>query len=109
MRHRAVGAYDQIGAGQHRRRVQEGTVGVQSVQFLHGERQPAELFRRGARILAAWPLRPQLELRTSWKWAGRSYRLTRGRYRWFAWAGFGRRSAARYKLLGSAKFIVAQS
>jgi large repetitive protein len=68
-----------------------------------------QLFRRGTRILAAWPLRPQLELRTSWKWAGRSYRLTRGRYRWFGWAGFGRRSAARYKLLGSAEFIVARS
>lgn len=40
-------------------------------------------------------------------WAGRSYRLTQGRYRWFAWAGFGRRSAARYKLLGYAQFTVA--
>jgi hypothetical protein len=65
-----------------------------------------QLFRQGARIYATWPLRPQLALRTSWKWAGRSYRLTPGRYRWFAWAGFGRRSAARYKLLGSANFIV---
>jgi len=65
-----------------------------------------QLFRRGARIYAAWPLEPQLDLHTSWKWAGRSYRLTRGRYRWFAWAGFGRRSAAHYKLLGSARFIV---
>jgi hypothetical protein len=66
-----------------------------------------QLFRRGARILAAWPLRPELGLRASWKWAGRSYRLTRGRYRWFAWAGFGPRSAAHYKRLGSAQFIVA--
>ena len=51
----------------------------------------------------------QLGLHASWKWAGRSYRLTRGRHRWFAWAGFGRRSAARYKLLGSAEFVVARS
>jgi hypothetical protein len=65
-----------------------------------------QLFRQGKRILAAWPLAPKLSLRTSWKWAGHSYRLTRGRYRWFAWAGFGRRSAARYKLLGSAYFDV---
>jgi len=65
-----------------------------------------QLFRQGARIYAAWPLVPQLALRTSWKWGGRSYKLTPGRYRWFAWAGFGRRSAARYKLLGSAYFIV---
>jgi large repetitive protein len=67
-----------------------------------------QLFRQGKRILAAWPLKPQLALHTSWSWSGRSYRLTRGRYRWFAWAGFGPRSAARYKLLGSARFIVAQ-
>jgi len=68
-----------------------------------------QLFRQRARIYAAWPLRPQLALSTSWKWAGRKYSLTAGRYRWFAWAGFGRRSAARYKLLGSAEFIVARS
>jgi hypothetical protein len=67
-----------------------------------------QLFRQRRRILAAWPLTPQLRLRTSWKWAGQSYRLTNGRYRWFAWARFGRRSAARYKLLGSAYFDVAR-
>jgi large repetitive protein len=66
-----------------------------------------QLFRRGVRIYAAWPLRPQLALHSRWNWAGRSYSLTLGRYRWFAWAGFGRRSAARYKLLGSAEFVVA--
>jgi hypothetical protein len=68
-----------------------------------------QLFRRGARIFAAWPLHPELGLHPSWKWAGRTYRLTRGRYRWFAWAGFGRRSAAHYKLLGSAQFVVGRS
>jgi hypothetical protein len=68
-----------------------------------------QLFRHRKRVLAAWPLRPQLGLRVTWKWAGRSYRLTRGRYQWFAWAGFGRRSAAHYKLLGSAEFIVVLS
>jgi hypothetical protein len=67
-----------------------------------------QLFRQGKRILAAWPLGPELSLRTSWRWAGHSYRLTRGRYRWFAWAGFGRRSAARYKFLGSAYFVVSR-
>ena len=67
-----------------------------------------QLFRHGKRILAAWPLRPQLSLRTSWKWAGHSYRLSPGRYRWFGWAGFGKRAAARYKLLGSAYFVVSR-
>jgi hypothetical protein len=67
-----------------------------------------QLFREGKRILAAWPMRPQLSLRATWKWAGHNYRLTRGRYRWFAWAGFGRRSAAQYKFLGAAYFDVAR-
>jgi hypothetical protein len=65
-----------------------------------------QLFRRGKRILAAWPRTSQLALRPTWVWAGKRYKLTPGRYRWFAWAGFGARSAARYKLLGKDDFIV---
>jgi hypothetical protein len=42
----------------------------------------------------------------TWTWTGHRYRLTRGHYRWYAWAGFGPRSSARYELLGSARFIV---
>jgi large repetitive protein len=76
--------------------------GVTGASYYH-----VQLFREGRRILAAWPLEPQLALRQRWKWAGRGYRLTRGQYRWFVWAGFGRRSAARYKPIGSARFIVA--
>jgi hypothetical protein len=65
-----------------------------------------QLFRRGKRILAAWPLASELALRSTWVWGGKRYRLTPGRYRWFAWAGLGARSAARYKLLGKDDFIV---
>jgi hypothetical protein len=68
-----------------------------------------QLFRRGKRILAAWPLGPQLGLRPAWKWAGRAQRLTPGRYRWYAWAGFGRRSAANYRPLGKADFVITRS
>jgi len=64
------------------------------------------LFRNGKRILAAWPLTTQLGLRQSWRWAGRRYRLAAAHYTWFAWAGFGTRKAARYKLLGHSTFIV---
>jgi hypothetical protein len=67
-----------------------------------------QVFRRSTRILAAWPQKPELKLKPKWKWRGHTYRLTSGRYGWYAWAGFGRRSAARYKLLGSADFIVAR-
>jgi hypothetical protein len=65
-----------------------------------------QLFRNGKRILAAWPLTTQLALRQTWRWGGRRYRLTAAHYSWFAWAGFGARSAARYKLLGHSTFIV---
>jgi hypothetical protein len=65
-----------------------------------------QLFRNGKRILAAWPLTTELPLRTHWRWAGRAYRLTPAKYAWFAWAGYGRRAAARYKLLGHSSFIV---
>jgi hypothetical protein len=65
-----------------------------------------QLFRNGKRILAAWPLKTELELRPAWRWAGRRYRLAPARYAWFVWAGFGARAAARYKLLGHSTFII---
>jgi hypothetical protein len=65
-----------------------------------------QLFRNGKRILAAWPLTTQLALRAHWRWAGHQYRLTPAKYAWFAWAGFGARAAAHYKLLGHSTFIV---
>jgi hypothetical protein len=65
-----------------------------------------QLFRGGKRILAAWPSGPQLALRPAWSWGGRRYRLDHGTYRWYAWAGTGPRSAARYERLGTAAFTV---
>jgi hypothetical protein len=65
-----------------------------------------QLFRGGKRILAAWPSGPQLALRPAWSWAGRRYRLDRGTYRWYVWAGTGPRSAAHYERLGTAAFAV---
>jgi hypothetical protein len=65
-----------------------------------------QLFRNGKRILAAWPLKTELALHQSWRWAGRRYRLTPAQYAWFVWAGLGPRKAARYKLLGHSTFIV---
>jgi hypothetical protein len=65
-----------------------------------------QLFRNGKRILAAWPQTTQLALRARWRWAGRQYRLAPAQYAWFAWAGFGPRARAHYKLLGHSTFIV---
>jgi hypothetical protein len=65
-----------------------------------------QLFRGSKRIFAAWPLTNELGLPLAWKWAGHRYRLRPGHYRWYVWAGLGRRSFARYKTVGSARFIV---
>ena len=65
-----------------------------------------QLFRGSTRILAAWPSKRQLGLASSWKWAGHRYTLSPGRYRWFVWGGLGKRSFARYRAMGSARFIV---
>lgn len=55
-----------------------------------------QLFHQGKKILSAWPAHPRFQLRTSWRFRGHRYRLTRGRYRWYAWPGLGPLSAARY-------------
>ena len=65
-----------------------------------------QLFRGGKRILAVWPSGRQLALHPAWSWAGRRYRLGRGTYRWYVWAGTGARSAAQYTRLGTAAFSI---
>jgi hypothetical protein len=65
-----------------------------------------QLFRGSKRILALWPSKHEVGLPAAWKWGGKRYRLGPGRYRWYVWAGIGRRSFANYKTLGSAQFIV---
>ncbi len=65
-----------------------------------------QLYRRG-KLLSIWPSHAHLRLRRHWRFDGRRYRLAPGRYRWFVWPGFGKRSAARYgHPIGSGTFIV---
>jgi hypothetical protein len=65
-----------------------------------------QLFRGSKRIYSVWPTRHQVGLPTGWRWSGRHFALTPGRYRWYVWAGFGDRKLARYRLVGSAKFTL---
>ena len=67
-----------------------------------------QLFRGRKRVLAAWPGAHQFGVPKAWKWNRRTHRLLPGRYRWYVWAGFGARSFAQYKAVGSAEFIVPQ-
>jgi hypothetical protein len=59
------------------------------------------------KVLSLWPAHPSLQLKRTWRFDGRHYRLKPGRYRWFVWPGFGKRSAGHYgKPIGSGTFIV---
>ena len=65
-----------------------------------------QLYRKG-KILTDWPREAQLQLHRSWRFRGKRFRLAPGRYRWYVWPGFGRRSAHRYgRALGSSMFRV---
>jgi hypothetical protein len=68
-----------------------------------------QLFRDGkmVKVLSRWPDRAGLQLRRTWRFNGRRYRLRPGKYRWYVWPGFGHRSAGRYgQLIGSGTFVV---
>ena len=64
---------------------------------------------RGRRILSLWPRRTSVRLRRTWTYAGRRYRLTPGRYRWFVWPGYGKQTQKKFgPLIGSSSFVVAR-
>ncbi|MGH2715342.1 MAG: hypothetical protein ACRDM7_15915 [Thermoleophilaceae bacterium] len=66
-----------------------------------------QVFRKGQKILSAWPERPRLQLRRKWRYRGKTYHLLEGRYCWHVWPGFGKRSEHRYgKRLGRSCFRV---
>jgi hypothetical protein len=55
-----------------------------------------QLFRDGRKVLSAWPTRARYTLHARWRYRGRPYQLTAGRYRWYVWPGYGARSRHRY-------------
>jgi hypothetical protein len=60
---------------------------------------------RGGKVLSVWPTRPSFQVRRTWIYKGRRYRLRPGVYRWYVWP---RLAAGRYgRLLGSSRFVVA--
>lgn len=71
-----------------------------------------QLFRvsaSGARtkLLSTWPLQSRFQLRPTWRYGGKSQRLTAGTYEWYVWAGLGPRAAENYSgLLGWSRFSV---
>jgi hypothetical protein len=62
---------------------------------------------RGGRVLSVWPNRASFQLRRTWIYKGRRYRLRPGVYRWYVWPGFGQIAAGNYgRLIGSSRFVV---
>ena len=67
-----------------------------------------QLFRDGRKILSAWPRGAELRVPSTWRFAGTRYSLDAGRYRWYVWPGYGRRSERRFgRLIGRRSFTVA--
>ena len=66
-----------------------------------------QLYRKGRKVLTRWPRRASLQLRRRWRYGGKPRYLAPGRYRWYVWPGYGRRSAHKYgRLLGKSHFTV---
>jgi hypothetical protein len=66
-----------------------------------------QLFRGKTKIMSIWPKRTKMKLVRSWRYAGHSYMLAPGRYRWYVWPGFGALSASKYGArIGGSFFVV---
>lgn len=66
-----------------------------------------QLYRGGGKVLSMWPAHARLQLPRKWRFHGHRYRLKPGRYRWFVWPGFGKRSAGHYgRRIGAGTFVV---
>lgn len=68
-----------------------------------------QLFRRGHKVLSAWPTRARFRLHARWTFKGRAYRLKPGSYTWLVWPAYGSVAHPRYgKLLGVSSFVFAK-
>jgi hypothetical protein len=66
-----------------------------------------QLFRGERKILSAWPRRAKLQLKPTWRFRGRRYRLKPGEYRWYVWPGKGPRADNEYgPRVGARSFVV---
>jgi hypothetical protein len=66
-----------------------------------------QLWRNGHKILSLHPRRAKLQLRRSWTYRGKRYRLTPATYEWFVWPGVGTPTARKFgPMLGASRFTV---
>jgi hypothetical protein len=66
----------------------------------------AQVWRNG-RIYSTWPKGTSVQLKRTWVYKGRRYKLTPGRYRWYVWPGYGARAKKKFgPLIGASSFVV---
>ena len=59
------------------------------------------------KILSAWPTTTRFKLKRTWRYGGKRYTLSPGKYRWYVWPGLGKRAANKYgPMLGDSAFTV---
>jgi hypothetical protein len=70
-------------------------------------RRIASVSVSGRKVLSAWPRQPRYRLEKTWKFKGQQRKLVPGRYRWYVYPGFGKRTDNKYgPLIGSSDFFV---
>ena len=68
-----------------------------------------QVFRRGQKILSAWPSRPRFALHARWTFNGHAFRLLPANYTWLVWPAYGPPTHPRFgKALGVSSFFVAR-
>jgi hypothetical protein len=73
----------------------------------HATYYNVQLFKGRKKVLSTWPKTAKLQLKKSWKYNGRKYKMSSGLYRWYVWPGLGRVASHRYgAMVGSSTFRV---
>ncbi len=69
-----------------------------------------QLWRGTREVLSIWPTRAAFQLTSTWRFAGRQYRLRPGTYRWYVWPGYRRHGASHFgRRIGTRTFVVTRS
>jgi hypothetical protein len=73
----------------------------------HARYYNVQLYLGRTKVLSVWPVRTSFQVESSWLYAGHSYSLVPGPYRWYVWPGIGPRRKNRYgHLIGKSGFTV---
>jgi hypothetical protein len=73
----------------------------------HATYYNVQLYRGNAKVLSVWPSNARLQLPQTWRFDRRRYTLKPGRYKWYVWPGFGKRTWGRYgHMVHAGTFVV---